>query len=80
MAQVWVVQEGRVERREVTLGLRGLAMTEVLDGLAAGDRVLADPMATLEEGARVRFTQRAAPVSGSGVDAASRNELPVNFN
>lgn len=80
MAQVWVVQEGRVERREVTLGLRGLAMTEVLDGLAPGDQVLADPMATLEEGARVRFTQRAAPVSGSGDDAASRNELPVNFN
>ena len=80
MAQVWVVQEGRVERREVTLGLRGLAMTEILDGLAPGDRVLADPMATLEEGARVRFTQRAAPVSGSGDDAASRNELPVNFN
>ncbi|MDY7115180.1 efflux RND transporter periplasmic adaptor subunit [Halomonas sp. SSL-5] len=79
-ARVWVVREGRVQRQEVTLGLRGLAMTEVLDGLRAGDRVLADPTTALEEGARVRFAPRAAPVSGSGEDAATRNELPVNFN
>lgn len=79
-AQVLVVREGRVQRREVTLGLRGLAMSEVLDGLSAGDRVLADPTASLAEGSRVRFTQRAAPVAGSGEHAATRNELPVNFN
>lgn len=64
----------------MTLGLRGLAMSEVLDGLRAGDRVLANPTASLAEGSRVRFTQRAAPVAGSGEDAATRNELPVNFN
>lgn len=79
-ARVWVVREGRVQRQEVTLGLRGLAMSEVLDGLRAGDRVLADPTASLAEGSRVRFNQRAAPVYGSGEDAATRNELPVNFN
>lgn len=79
-ARVWVVREGRVQRQAVTLGLRGLAMSEVLDGLRAGDWVLADPTASLAEGARVRFTGRAAPVSGSGKDAATRNELPVNFN
>ncbi|WFM72789.1 efflux RND transporter periplasmic adaptor subunit [Halomonas sp. CKK8] len=79
-ARVLVVREGKVQRREVTLGLRGLAMAEVLDGLKAGDRVLANPTASLAEGSRVRFTQRAAPVAGSGEDAATRNELPVNFN
>lgn len=79
-AQVVVAHEGRVQRREVTLGLRGLAMSEVLDGLRAGDLVLADSTAPLAEGLRVRFTRRAAPVSGSGGDAATRNELPVNFN
>lgn len=80
--QAWVrvVREGKVQRREVTLGLRGLAMSEVLDGLSAGDRVLADPTASLAEGARVRFTQRRPPVAGSSGDAATRNELPVSFN
>src|SRR5690606_40703058 len=40
-AGVLRVREGRVQRVEVRLGLRGLAMTEVLEGLEEGDRVLA---------------------------------------
>nr|WP_183313505.1 efflux RND transporter periplasmic adaptor subunit [Halomonas fontilapidosi] len=79
-ARVWVVREGRVHRQEVTLGLRGLAMSEVLDGLTAGDRVLADPTVSLAEGRRVRFTRRTAPGGGNSEDHATRNELPVNFN
>lgn len=79
-AQVVVVHENKVQRREVTLGLRGLARSEVLDGLKAGDRVLADPMASLAEGSRVRFTRRTAPTAGNRGEAATRNEMPVNFN
>lgn len=79
-AQVVVVHENKVQRREVTLGLRGLARSEVLDGLKVGDRVLADPTASLAEGSRVRFTRRTAPTAGNRGEAATRNEMPVNFN
>ena len=56
-AAVLRVREGRVQRVPVQLGLRGLAMTEVLDGLAAGDEVVAAgalaPDQLPEEGDRV---------------------------
>jgi HlyD family secretion protein len=79
-AQVMVLRDGKVYRQRVTLGLRGLAMSEVVVGLEAGDRVLADAAAALADGARVRFTTRQAPRAGSTVDSASRNELPVRFD
>jgi len=79
-AQVMVLRDGKVYRQRVTLGLRGLAMSEVLVGLDAGDRVLADATATIADGARVRFTTRQAPRAGTTVDSASRNELPVRFD
>jgi len=79
-AQVVVVHENKVQRREVTLGLRGLARSEVLDGLKAGDRVLADPTVSLVEGRRVRFTRRTAPTAVNRGEAATRNEMPVNVN
>lgn len=79
-AQLLVLRNSKVQRQRVTLGLRGLAMSEVLDGLSAGDRVLADGTAPLAEGARVRFTERRAPVANSDGDSATRNEPPVNFN
>lgn len=42
-AAVLVARDNRVTRVPVELGLRGLTMTEVLGGLAAGDVVLARP-------------------------------------
>ncbi|MCG6116860.1 MAG: efflux RND transporter periplasmic adaptor subunit [Aquimonas sp.] len=39
-AEVWVLREGRVERLSVRTGLRGLERVELLEGLAAGERVL----------------------------------------
>lgn len=68
-AQVLLWRDGKAYRQQVTLGLRGLAMSEVLAGLNAGDRVLADATAPIAEGARVRFTARALPVDGSAVDS-----------
>lgn len=79
-AQVFAVRDGRVRRTEVNLGLRGLAMSEVLSGLNAGDTVLADATAPLTDGSRVRLTLQPMPVAESTLDPATRNELPVNLN
>lgn len=79
-AQLLVLHNNKVQRQGVTLGLRGLAMSEVLTGLSANDRVLADATTLLADGTRVRFTERRAPVGASNGGAATRNEPPVNFN
>ncbi|MEE4249767.1 MAG: efflux RND transporter periplasmic adaptor subunit [Alcanivoracaceae bacterium] len=79
-AQVLLLRDGKVQRQRVTLGMRGLAMTEVLSGLSAGDAVLADAAAPLADGTRVRFTESQAPLPGNAGDPASQNELPVNLN
>lgn len=76
--QLWVVADGRASRREVTLGLRGLALTEVTDGLADGDQVLADARAAIAEGDRVRV--RAGRLPADAGDTATRNELPARLD
>lgn len=55
-----VAQDGRVERVPVRLGLRSEALSEVRDGLAAGDRVLTSGA---EPGSRVRV--RLLPLPGT---------------
>lgn len=55
-ARVWRLEGNRVEDREVRLGLRGLAASEVMSGLAEGDRVL-PRNAPVEDGQRVRARQ-----------------------
>lgn len=77
-AELWLVTDGRATRRKVTLGLRGLAMTEISAGLQAGDRVLADAQAPLAEGDRVRVESAAMPVAAN--DTTTRNELPARFD
>ncbi len=77
-AELWLVADGRATRRKVTLGLRGLAMTEIAQGLAAGDRILADAAAPVAEGDRVRITQQALPAEAK--DPATRKELPAKFD
>ncbi|MDN5565261.1 MAG: efflux RND transporter periplasmic adaptor subunit [Psychrobacter sp.] len=64
-AEVWLLREGRVQRQQVTLGLRGLAASEVLSGLSAGDEILVDATLTLDNGARVRTTQQSAPFANA---------------
>lgn len=79
VATVLAVRDGRVHAVPVTPGLRGLAATEIVSGLAAGDRVLADAVnAAVTEGARVRVERRDAP-AGDGA-GATRRELPVSFD
>jgi HlyD family secretion protein len=55
-ARVWRLEGNRVEDREIALGLRGLSGTEVVSGLAEGDRVL-PRNAPVEAGQRVRPRQ-----------------------
>ncbi|HEV3457620.1 MAG TPA: HlyD family efflux transporter periplasmic adaptor subunit [Thermoanaerobaculia bacterium] len=50
---VYAVSRRHVHRREVTVGLIGLAEVEVLAGLSEGDRVVAEGPPTLEENVRV---------------------------
>lgn len=77
-ARVWLVQDGRAVRREVSLGLRGLALTEITDGLRDGDLVLADASAQVEDGDRVRARPAATP--DDATDAATRKELPARLD
>jgi len=73
---VLVVRGGKVARADVQLGLRGTALSEVLDGVSAGERVLAG--ATVAEGKRVRVSEQPLPAGSAGVD--SSKELPVRFD
>ena len=77
-AELWLVAAGKAKRTRVTLGLRGLAASEVTAGLRIGDWVLADGGTEIADGARVRIMQEEIPVLGS--DTATRNELPVPLN
>lgn len=51
---VFFVDQGRVRQRSVMLGHRGRDAVQVLDGLAAGDRVVRYPGDRIVEGLRVR--------------------------
>ena len=79
---VLAVRNGRVERQPVTLGLRGMALSEVTAGLNVGDRVLAAAAdhQNLSDGARVRVSIEAVPASGMEASSGARNEIPVQLD
>lgn len=51
---VWLVREGRLERRPVLLGVQGARAVEVLEGLAPDESVVAEARPSFREGQRVR--------------------------
>lgn len=59
-AFVLLERDGRAARSEVTLGLQGIGTTQILTGLAKGDRVIL-PTSNAVEGNNVR--QKSAPVA-----------------
>ncbi len=74
--KVLVVRDGKVAAADVTLGLHGTALSEVLEGVAPGDWVLEGVAPAV--GSRVRVREQSLPeVSGS---ADSSRELPVRFD
>jgi HlyD family secretion protein len=56
---VYVVGRHHAHRRDVTVGLIGLAEVEVLSGLNEGERVVAEGPPTMEENVRVAEAKRA---------------------
>lgn len=50
----WVVENGRVEPRRVTIGARGASEVEILSGIDVGDRIIAAPGPGLKAGQAVR--------------------------
>ncbi len=80
-ASVLRVRDGRVQRTPVRLGLRGLAASEVLAGLQAGDQVVAagalGPADLPGDGQRVRIQGQPMPEAGT---ADTSRELPVKFD
>src|SRR5690606_27369459 len=79
-AVVVLVRDRKIQRQPVTLGLRGLAMSEVTSGLRAGDQVLANAEAVLEEGARGRLTRQDGSLMRSTDGSDSNNEFPGQFD
>lgn len=81
-AQVLVLRGGRLQRVPVTLGLRGLAMSEVVEGLEEGEHVVAagalDAAAMPEPGSRARI--RGEPLPEAGDTRATRGEMPVQLD
>ncbi|UNW05870.1 MULTISPECIES: efflux RND transporter periplasmic adaptor subunit [unclassified Acinetobacter] len=78
-ATVLLVRDSKIQRQKVKLGLRGLAMSEVISGLKVGDQVLSDATSTLKDGTRVRFKPEEINYADQNNDASNKNELPVKF-
>ena len=52
---VFVLKDGRLEKREIALGFKSLNMAEVTKGLAAGEQVVVENQDMLRDGQRVRI-------------------------
>ena len=54
---VWVVSDGRVERRAVTIGPESEGNTEVLAGVTSGEELVSPVVAGLEDGGKVKLAE-----------------------
>ena len=53
---VWMVKDGKAERRQVTLGVRSPGYVEIRAGIRPGDQVVVGGSERLTPGAEVRAT------------------------
>lgn len=79
-AMVILVRDRKIQRHPITLGLRGLVMSEVVAGLKEGDHVLTDAESVLKDGIRVRIEQTKRVLQSQTYPTNSKNELPVKFD
>ena len=56
-AYVWVVNDGHVERRAVTIGPESEGNTEVLAGVNSGEELVSPVVAGLEDGGKVKIAE-----------------------
>jgi RND family efflux transporter MFP subunit len=54
---VWVVSEGRVERRAITIGAENDGQAEVLAGVRAGEELVAPIVEGLEDGGKIKLKE-----------------------
>jgi len=62
---VWVVDQGRLRRREVRKGVAGTERTEIVSGLAEGEAVVLSPADRLRDGQRARIAPAASAASAT---------------
>lgn len=74
------VRDRKIQRHPITLGLRGLVMSEVVAGLKEGDHVLTDAESVLKDGTRVRIEKTKRVFQSQTDQKNSKNELPVKFD
>ena len=79
-AMVILVRDRKIQRHPITLGLRGLVMSEVVAGVKEGDHVLTDAESVLKDGIRVRIEQTKRVLQSQTDPTNSKNELPVKFD
>lgn len=79
-AMVVLVRDRKIQRHTITLGLRGLVMSEVVAGLKEGDHVLTDAESVLKDGTRVRIEKTKHVFQSQTDQTNSKNELPVKFD
>ncbi len=79
-AMVILVRDRKIQRHPITLGLRGLVMSEVVAGLKEGDHVLTDAESVLKDGTRVRIEKTKRVFQSQTDQKNSKNELPVKFD
>lgn len=64
---VWRVEDGYLKRQPVRIGVRSPERVEILDGLQAGQPLVAEPTEALQDGHAVRVAEAAsAAASGAG--------------
>lgn len=89
-ADILLIKSHKIQHGTVTLGLRGLVMTEVTSGIKAGDWVVAMPngkassASALQNGKRVRLNALPLPTTNSssanGSESPNSKATPVKFN
>jgi membrane fusion protein, multidrug efflux system len=62
---VWVVTDGKADRRQVSLGVRTPGLVEVTSGVQAGEQVVVGGLELLAPGAPVRPMERRPPSPGA---------------
>ncbi|VTU36240.1 Macrolide-specific efflux protein MacA precursor [Variovorax sp. PBS-H4] len=72
--RVWLLAQGRLQRRSVVKGTVGTERTEIVSGLADSDTVVLSPPDKLRDGQRARGTRAAAdaPAPAAAAALASR--------